>query len=155
MFWMSLIPALHALAAVLWIGGIFLAFMVLRPSVAVLEPAQRVKLWEQVFSRFFRWVWIFIAVILLTGYGEIFVALGSMKAAPPYVHLMQAVGLFMVVLFAWMYFMPFKLFRRAAAAGQTETALKIINTNMRPVIAINLLLGICEVVIGVAGPYLS
>ena len=79
MFWMSLIPAFHALAAVLWVGGIFLVFMVLRPSAAAtLEPAHRITLLREVFSRFFRWVWLFIAVILVTGYSEIWM-LGSME----------------------------------------------------------------------------
>ncbi|MAD46313.1 MAG: hypothetical protein CMI02_18000 [Oceanospirillaceae bacterium] len=155
MFWMSLIPAFHALAAVLWVGGIFLVFMVLRPSAAAtLEPAHRITLLREVFSRFFRWVWLFIAVILVTGYSEIWM-LGSMAKAPPYIHLMQAVGLFMILAFAWLYFMPYKLLCKAADAGNTELAARIINNNMKPVIATNLVLGICEVIIGVAGRYWS
>ena len=42
MFLMSFIPALHALAAVLWVGGMFLMFMVLRPSA---EAVLQQKLW--------------------------------------------------------------------------------------------------------------
>lgn len=152
MFWMTLIPAIHALAAALWVGGIFLVFMVLRPSVAMLEPAHRVKLFREVFTRFFRWVWIFIAVILITGYGEI-AMLGSMKKAPAYIHLMQAVGLFMIAAFAWLYFMPYRLLCKAVDKGQTELAANVINRSMKPVVAINLVLGICEIIIGVAGRY--
>ena len=153
MFLMSFIPALHALAAVLWVGGMFLMFLVLRPSAeAVLQPAERVALMRAVFDRFFRWVWLFIAVILITGYGEIFM-LGSMKKAPAYIHLMQAVGLFMILAFAWLYFMPYKLLCKAVDNGQTEVAGKVIKTNMKPVIAMNLILGMCEIIIGVAGRY--
>jgi len=153
MFWMSFIPAIHALAATLWVGGIFVVFMVLRPSAAAtLQPDERVKLFYAVFSRFFPWVWLFIAVILVTGYSEI-IMLGSMKKAPAYIHLMQAVGLFMIGAFAWLYFMPYRLLGKAVAEGRTDVAAKVISNTMKPVIATNLVLGICEIIIGVAGRY--
>ena len=31
--------ALHTLAAVIWVGGMFFAYLVLRPSAGALEPA--------------------------------------------------------------------------------------------------------------------
>src|ERR1700675_1888451 len=50
--------AFHILAAVIWVGGMFFALMVLRPSTGPLEPAVRLALWHRVFSRFFAWVWL-------------------------------------------------------------------------------------------------
>jgi len=47
---------LHVLAAVIWVGGMFFAHMVLRPSAGPLEPAVRLSLWSRVFPRFFFWV---------------------------------------------------------------------------------------------------
>jgi len=32
--------AVHVLCAVLWVGGMFFAYVVLRPSLSVLEPMQ-------------------------------------------------------------------------------------------------------------------
>ncbi len=45
--------SLHTVAAVLWVGGIFLAYRVLRPAAMALEPPQRLTLWADVFGRFF------------------------------------------------------------------------------------------------------
>jgi len=35
--------AIHALAAVIWVGGMFFAYMVLRPSAGPLEAPLRLK----------------------------------------------------------------------------------------------------------------
>ena len=40
--------ALHVLGAVLWVGGMFFALMVLRPSLAALSPPQRLDLGDGV-----------------------------------------------------------------------------------------------------------
>jgi uncharacterized membrane protein len=56
--------AIHALAAVLWVGGMFFAYMVLRPSAGPLEAPVRLQLWDRVFSRFFPWVWASVATLL-------------------------------------------------------------------------------------------
>ena len=46
--------AIHLLLALLWVGGMFFAYLVLRPVAATeLEPPQRLPLWRGVFSRFF------------------------------------------------------------------------------------------------------
>ena len=45
--------ALHILCIVVWVGGMFFALVVLRPSLAALEPAQRIALHNRVFRRFF------------------------------------------------------------------------------------------------------
>ena len=38
---MALLVALHVLAAVVWVGGMFFAYMVLRPAAGPLETAER------------------------------------------------------------------------------------------------------------------
>jgi len=39
--------ALHVLAAVVWVGGMFFAWMVLRPAaVSALQPPERLMLWS-------------------------------------------------------------------------------------------------------------
>jgi uncharacterized membrane protein len=51
---MSLIQALHGIAATAWIGGIFFAFMALRPAAnKSLEPKERLKLWQSAYIHFF------------------------------------------------------------------------------------------------------
>ena len=57
---------MHVLCAVIWVGGMFFAYVVLRPSIAVLEPIQRIALHTQVFRRFFLVIWHAMPLILLT-----------------------------------------------------------------------------------------
>ena len=48
---------LHVMGVVVWVGGMFFAYMALRPVAAsVLEPPQRLTLWAGVFGKFFPWV---------------------------------------------------------------------------------------------------
>ncbi len=52
---MAFAIAIHALAAAIWVGGMFFAYMVVRPSAGPIEAPARLQLWERVFSRFFPW----------------------------------------------------------------------------------------------------
>ena len=46
---------LHVVSDVIWIGGMFLAYVVVRPAaIEVLEPPQRLKLWTGISPAFFR-----------------------------------------------------------------------------------------------------
>lgn len=50
---MVLALVLHSLAAAVWVGGMFFAYMALRPAAGALEPPQRLTLWRGTFDRFF------------------------------------------------------------------------------------------------------
>ena len=64
-----LTQGLHAIAATLWIGGIFFAFMALRPAAQeILQPRERLHLWQVAYRKFFRLVWVLISILLATGY---------------------------------------------------------------------------------------
>jgi len=66
---MALAFTLHLLAVVIWVGGMFFAYMALRPVAGtLLEPPVRQALWAGVFKRFFPWVWASIVVLLGTGF---------------------------------------------------------------------------------------
>ena len=55
----TLLYVLHLLAALAWVGGMFFAWMILRPAaVAVLQPPERLRLWLDVFLRFFAWAFL-------------------------------------------------------------------------------------------------
>ena len=65
---MTLFKLIHLLAVLIWVGGMFFAYVVLRPAaVEVLQPPERLRLWESVFRRFFNWVWGAAGAILVTG----------------------------------------------------------------------------------------
>ena len=63
MFIPALVLALHLLAALIWVGGMFFAYLILRPSLLGWEQRQALRLWRQVFERFFRWVWVAVVVV--------------------------------------------------------------------------------------------
>ena len=54
----ALALALHILGAVVWVGGMFAAYMCLRPAAGPLDPPVRLKLWSAFFQKFFPFVWI-------------------------------------------------------------------------------------------------
>lgn len=104
---MTLSLFLHVLGVVVWVGGMFFAYMALRPVAAsVLEPPQRLALWAGVFARFFPWVWASVLLILLSGLHMLMV-FGGM-AAPHYAMTMLVLGVAMMLIFAHVFFAPYK-----------------------------------------------
>ena len=114
--------ALHALAVIVWVGGMFFAHVVLRPSVSALEPPQRLALMDRVLGRFFVWVWVAVVVLPATGYGLVFLALGGFAAAGMHVHLMQAIGWIMIIVFVFLHAVPYRRFHGAVTAEDWATA---------------------------------
>ena len=144
--------AFHILAALVWVGGMFFAHVMLRPSAGPLEPAIRFALWQRVFARFFVWVWLAILVLLVSGVAMIQLALGGFAAVGPGVNLMLALGVVMMLLFAHVYFAPYRRFRSAVAAADWPLAETTIG-QIRRLVLINLVLGVVTAVAGAASPY--
>jgi uncharacterized membrane protein len=144
--------ALHIVAAVVWVGGMFFAYVALRPSAGALEPALRLPLWHRVFSRFFPWVWASVVALLGSGYAMVFLGFGGFRGVGLHVHVMQTTGIIMVMLFLHLFFAPWKRFRRAIAAGDLATAGKNIE-QIRILVATNLILGLITVIVGASGRY--
>ncbi|MDH5393122.1 MAG: CopD family protein [Gammaproteobacteria bacterium] len=120
----------------------FFAYMALRPAAAsLLEPPQRLSLWDAVFSRFFFWVWISIATILLSGYYMIFSHFGGFAGSGMHIHLMHGMGLVMVMIFMHVYFAPYKRLKKLVAENNFAEAAKNLNT-IRIMVAINTVIGL-------------
>ncbi|MCB1877028.1 MAG: CopD family protein [Chromatiales bacterium] len=143
------IQVLHAIAGMLWVGGIFFSHMVLRPAALPLDPAQRVPLWGRVFAGFFPWVWGFVAVLLITGYADVMMRFGGFVSL--HLKAMHGIGMLMFLLYAWLYFFPYRKMRKALANSDIPTAAAAMN-RIRPVMVINLILGLIVTAIGVMGP---
>ena len=148
---MSISVALHALAAVIWVGGMFFAHVLLRPSVAELAAADRLALWRRVLGRFFPWVLGCIAVLLITGYAGL-LGLGGFARAGMHVHVMQLTGWIMFLLFFHLYFAPWRRFQKAVADGAMDEAGRQLAT-IRKVVGINLVLGLLTAAIGASGRF--
>ena len=151
---MSVAITLHLLAVVIWVGGMFFAYMALRPVAAtVLEPPLRLTLWSQTFARFFPWVWGAVILLPLTGYWMILNVFGGFSGLALYIHIMQGLGILMTLIFLHVYFAPYPRLKRAVAAGDFPTAGKQLAT-IRVLIGTNLIIGLVLIVIASGGRYL-
>ena len=130
----------------------FFAYVAMRPAaLSVLEPPLRLQLFQAAFSRFFTWVWLFIAVLLLTGYSGIFARFGGFSAT--YLSLMHMIGLLMCLVFLFLFFALYLPFSKAVSSGDFPKAGASIS-KIRWVVFANLMLGIVITFVGIAGPYL-
>ena len=144
--------ALHVLGAVVWVGGMFLIYVCLRPALGTLEPPQRLKLMRATFGIFLPWVWVAILLLLASGYWMVFKTFGGFKNVGLHVHIMQGVGWVMIALFAWLFHGPWLAFKRAVDAGNWPVAGASLN-RIRQIVAVNLPLGLIVVVVGASGRY--
>lgn len=146
---------LHLLGIVVWVGGMFFAYMALRPAAAqLLEPPQRLTLWAGTFGRFFPWVWVSVVFILGSGLDLIFTKLGGFATTPPYVHSMFGIGLLMMLIFAHVFFAPYGRLKRFVAAQDWPSAGAAL-AQIRMLIGINLSLGLINIAIAVIGERLG
>jgi uncharacterized membrane protein len=136
------LKALHLLCAVLWVGGMFFAYVVLRPSMVAIDPPQRMLLHTKVFKKFFLVIWHAMPLIIITGLVMLIFGTG-MAGAPWQVHMMLALGLIMAAVFLAIFFGPYRQFRRTTDRTRMAASLD----NIRKLIGINLVLGLITVVV--------
>jgi uncharacterized membrane protein len=149
---MVILIALHVLAAMLWVGGMFFAYGVLRPSAGPLDSETRLTLWRRVFGKFFPWVWTSIIVLLASGYGMMFGYFGGFAGAAPYIHVMQGLGIVMMLLFLHLFFGPWRRYSHAVDGKHFAEAGKQLD-RMRRIVAINLSLGLVTIIVGASGRF--
>lgn len=141
---------LHLLAVVVWVGGMFFAYMALRPVAAqLLEPPQRLPLWSGTFQKFFPWVWVAVVLILTTGLIRIS-DMGGFAAIPPYIHLMFAIGAVMMAVFAYVYFVPFPKLVRLVQVQEWKAAGEALAV-IRRLIGFNLSIGLINIAVAIIG----
>lgn len=139
---------LHILGFTVWIGGMFFAYMALRPVAATrLEPPQRLALWEGVFGKFFPWVWLAIALIFAGGLFR----MAQMGMPSLYVIAMFLIGTVMTCIFTVIFFAPYTRLQRAVAAQDWKSGGTALG-QIRKLIGINLILGMITLVVGALGP---
>lgn len=144
---------LHVLSVVIWVGGMFFAYMCLRPIAAgQLEPPVRLQLWAGVFSKFFPFVWIAVILLPLTGYMMISNLYNGMGNAPLYVHLMNGIGSLMIFIYLHVFFAPYLRLKRAVATQDWPTGGKAL-AQIRVLVGINTALGLLTALIASGGRY--
>ncbi len=142
----------HTMAAIVWVGGMFFAHVILRPAMGPMEPGERMALRGRLLPLFFKWVWISIIALFVTGYGVLYFGYDGLSGAGLHVRLMEGLGLVMMLLFGWMYFRPFKLFMQALKQADQKTALGEFD-RIRRVVMVNLVLGMIVSVLGATGNF--
>lgn len=143
---------LHAVSAVVWVGGMFFAHQALRPAAVVLEPGPRLLLWSRVLGRFFAWVIAAIVLLLLSGYAMVFDVFGGISGLALYIQLMMGIGILMMLLFFHLYFAPWRRFQTAVGRQDWAEGGRQLR-QIRLIVTINLILGLIVVAIGSSGRY--
>jgi uncharacterized membrane protein len=146
--------SLHLIAAVIWVGGMFFAYMALRPVAGqLLEPPLRLPLWSKTFARFFAWVWASVIILPLTGYWLIMEIWGGFEGTDITIKLMHALGWIMILIYLFVFFVPYQRLKRSVANQDFKTAGNALAL-IRKIVALNLTLGLIVIVIAGGGRYL-
>ncbi len=144
---------LHVLSVVIWVGGMFFAYVCLRPVAASqLEPPVRLQLWKGVFGTFFPFVWIAVILLPFTGYMMINNLYGGMGNAPLYVHIMNGVGSLMIFIYLHVFFAPYQRLKRAVIIQDWPAGGKAL-AQIRILVGLNTTLGLITIMIASGGRY--
>ena len=144
--------ALHLLAALIWVGGMFFAWMILRPAaVSALQGPERLKLWLEVFPRFFYWVWAAVIVLPVSGVGMLHLGFAGFDNAPRYVQVMMGLYIVMLALFLRVQILQLPALRNAVGAADWPGGATVL-AGIRRLVGINLILGLLVVAIAAARP---
>ncbi len=150
---MSLLILLHVVSAVVWVGGMFFAYMALRPVAAsLLEPPLRLPLWSRTFARFFPWVWATVILLPATGYWLAYRMFHAMANFPLYVHVMQGIGIIMILIYLHVFFAPYRRLGKAVEAEDWPAGGQHLG-QIRRLIGLNLILGLIVVAVASGGRY--
>ena len=150
---LSILNFLHVLSVVIWLGGMLFAHKFLRPAAAeLLDPPERLTLWAAVFKRFFPYVWLSVILLPLTGYAMIFSIWGSLENTPIYVHVMNGLGMLMIAIYLYVYFVSFKHLRLAVENKIWPNGGKAL-MQIRSLVGINTLIGIAVVLVAAGGRF--
>ncbi|HVE52373.1 MAG TPA: CopD family protein [Ramlibacter sp.] len=135
----NLMLFLHLAGAIFWMGGMAFMVMALRPAAhAQLQPPVRLPLIVAVLRRFFVVVMVSIALLLATGVWLLLQAPG--RDAPPGWHAMAGLGIVMMLVFAHIFFAPWRRLQRAVGASDWPEGGKRMN-QVALLVKVNLALG--------------
>lgn len=133
----------HLASAIFWVGGMAFAYFCLRPAAGqVLEPPMRLALWAATFERFFRYV--AVAVVLLLGSGLWMILRIGMAYAPHGWLVMMTIGIFMALVFVFIYLRVYPRLVSHVSAARWPDAAAALN-DIRQLVALNLVLSVLTV----------
>ncbi len=151
---MTVVLPLHLLAVILWVGGMAFAHLILRPAADALDPLDRLRLWRRVLARFLPFAGAMILLVLASGYWMVLGPWGGLRGAPPYLHLMQAVGWVMIGVHVYLVIVPWPRFREAVAELDSAEAARQLAA-VRRLLGANTALGLLNSAVGAGGRFLA
>ena len=143
---------LHLLAINVWVGGMFFLIVVLSHAITTLEQPQQLALWAKILKYFFFWVWLAVLTLLSSGISMLVYRFHDFMNAPVYVLVMVCLGVLMILIFLLMYFIVYPKFKRSFQNQAIEMSLDQLRV-LRILGFVNMLLGLCVVVVIGGGPY--
>ncbi len=151
---MALLVLIHVLSVTIWVGGMFFAYMALRPAAAAtLEPPLRLTLWVATFEKFFLWVWVSIVLTLATGLIMIFVYFGGFAHIAKHIHIMFGLGIVMMLIFGHVFFGPYRRLKQAVTAQNWPVGAKKLG-QIRWLVLVNMTIGLITIAIASGGKYM-
>ncbi len=141
---MAIALLFHILAAVVWVGGMFFAYVLLRPVLGTIDGPQRLTIWALTFKKFFPWVWVCIFTLFISGFFILY-KMGGFNAAGLHIYVMLGLALLMTMIFKFVYIAPFRHLCRGVEEEKWDLAAYALGT-IRKLVATNLVLGILTIV---------
>lgn len=116
---MSVVAAIHVLAATIVAGGLFFACLIMRPAAGSVDPGVRLPLWRRTLQRFF--LWFAGAILAMNASGYLLAQRGDILPTVE-LHLKHAFGWLLLLLVAYIYAVPFRRMEHAMGQGERPRA---------------------------------
>ena len=145
---LSALLLFHILAAIVWVGGMFFAYVILRPVLGNEEGPQRLRIWVNVLSKFFPWVSASIGILFLTGFAMIYL-FGGFSSIGVYIYIMLILAILMAAIFKFILVAPFQHLKRGVEEQKWETAAYALGT-IRKLVLTNLTIGVIIILNAIA-----
>jgi uncharacterized membrane protein len=144
--------AIHIVSAILWIGGLSMALVILKPGVLAVDGQMRLAIWHREFTFVLPWSWVCIAALVLSGFAMVFIGFGELTQPPVHIRWMMGLGLLAVGIYAYFQYRLWRHFRRLML-GSDWTAAERVITKIRWLLGSVMLLGLAAAIAGSAGRY--
>jgi uncharacterized membrane protein len=150
---MIIVFPLHVLAAIVLLGGLFFASLVFKPLAHGLDIETASSLRQRMLSPFFAWGWVSLLLILGTGVAMVFLKFGGFSGVPMIHRANMVIGIPVIVLFGYVFFGPWRAYRRVMARRDWTAAQREIG-RVRVLMLLILGLGFVASVVSAVGRYI-
>ncbi|MBF0415229.1 MAG: CopD family protein [Magnetococcales bacterium] len=145
--------SVHVVLAIVWVGGMFFAYWILRPVFDHLPLPDRISLWIGILNKFFSWVWVIVVLQPATGYWMVYHEMGGFHQAGLHVIAMHTLGWIMIAIFIYTYFSIFSRMKKMAKEELFPEA-GLYMKKIKNMVSVNLVLGVIVSILATIGPFL-